>query len=71
MEAMRYRDAGSGAKKNLWITRSMPGPTIAGAPLSAVGAAIWLDQGRPWAVFTLEDVAYNVDMSTYIRLRGR
>lgn len=71
MEAMRYRDAGAGAKKILWITRAEPGPTIAGTPLSAVGAAIWLDQGRPWAVFTLEDVVYNVDVSTYIRQRGQ
>lgn len=71
MEAMRYREAGDGAQKILWITRSMPGPTIAGTPLSAVGAAIWLDQGRPWAVFTLEDVVHNVDVSTYIRQRGK
>jgi hypothetical protein len=71
MEAMRYRDAGDGAKKILWITRSLPGPTIAGTPLSAVGSAIWLGQGRPWAVFTLEDVVYNVDVSMYIRQRGQ
>ena len=59
------------AKKILWITRSVPGPTIVGTPLSAVGSATWLDQGRPWAVFTLEDVVYNVDVSTYIRQRGQ
>jgi hypothetical protein len=71
MEAMRYRDAGDQAKKILWITRSMPGPTIAGTPLSAVGSATWLDQGRPWAVFRLEDVVYNADVSQYIRQNGK
>jgi hypothetical protein len=70
MEAMRYRDAGDQAKKILWITRSEPGPTIAGTPLSAVGSAMWLDQGKPWAVFTLEDVVTNVDVSAYIRQKG-
>jgi hypothetical protein len=70
MEAMRYRDAGDHAKKILWITRSVPGPTIEGTPLSAVGSATWLDQGRPWAVFRLEDVVYNVDVSAYIQQKG-
>jgi len=71
MEAMRYRDAGAQTKKILWITREMPGPTIPGTPLSAVGSATWLDQGRPWAVFRLEDVVYNVDVSEYIRQKGQ
>jgi hypothetical protein len=30
-----------------------------------------MDQGIPWAVFTLEDVVYNVDVSQYIRRRAR
>lgn len=71
MEAMRYRDAGDQAKKILWITRSLPGPVIEGTPLSATGSATWLDQGRPWAVFTLEDVVYNVDVSAYIHQKGQ
>ena len=70
MEAMRYRDAGDQAQKILWITRNEPGPTIPGTPLSAVGSATWLDQGKPWAVFSLEDVVTNVDVSQYIRQRG-
>ena len=70
MEAMRYRDSGDQAKKILWITRSERGPAIEGTPLSAVGSAIWLDQGKPWAFFTLEDIVYNVDVSDYIRQKG-
>jgi hypothetical protein len=71
MEAMRYRDAGDQAPKIPWITRSVPGPNIEGTPLSAAGTATWLDQGRPWAVFRLEDVVYNVDVRAYIRQKGK
>jgi len=70
MEAMRYREAGDQAKKILWITKNIPGKTIGGTKLSAVGSATWLDQGKPWAIFTLEDVVFNVDVSEYIRQRG-
>ena len=71
MEAMRFRDSGDKAKKILWITRNEPGVTIEGSPLNAVGSAIWLDQGKPWATFTLEEAHYNVDVSEYIYQKGR
>jgi hypothetical protein len=70
MEAMRYRDAGPQAKKILWITRNLPATKIEGTQLDTVGTATWLDQGIPWATFTLEEVDYNVDVSEYIRQRG-
>jgi hypothetical protein len=71
MEAMRYRDSGDNAKKILWITRSIEGKNIEGTKLSAIGSATWLDQGIPWAVFSLEEVKYNVDVSKYIRQKGK
>jgi len=71
MEAMRYRDSGPAAKKILWITRNLPGKKIEGSQLDAAGSATWLDQGKPWATFTLEEVKYNVDVSEYIRQRGK
>ena len=71
MEAMRYREAGESKTKILWITRNEPGKTLAGMKTSAVGSATWLDQGSPWAFFTLEEVEYNVDVSGYIRARGQ
>jgi hypothetical protein len=70
MEAMRFRDPGEGKAKILWITRNEPGPAIPGTKIGAVGSATWLDQGRPWAVFTVEDAVYNVDVNDYIRQRG-
>lgn len=71
MEAMRFRDPGEGKYKILWITRNEAGPAIPGSKVGAVGSATWLDQGRPWAVFTVEDAVYNVDVSQYIRQRGQ
>lgn len=71
MEAMRFREPADKAKI-LWITKNeRGGGTIPGTPLSAVGSATWLDQGKPWATFRLEDVVYNVDASTYVRGRGK
>lgn len=70
MEAMRYRDSGDQAKKVLWITKNEAGEYIEGTKLNAVGSVTWMDQGKPWAVFTLEEVNYNVDVSEYIRQRG-
>jgi hypothetical protein len=66
MEAMRYREAGEGKSKILWITRNEPGNTLPDMKVSAVGSATWLDQGSPWAFFKLEETAFNVDASEYI-----
>jgi len=71
MEAMRFRDSGPQAKKILWITRNVAGKKIEGTSLDAVGTASWLDQGIPWATFTLEEVNFNVDVSEYIRQKGQ
>ena len=70
MEAMRYRDPGPEAKKVLWITRNVPSGKIAGTQFDSTGSATWLDQGIPWATFTLEEVNFNVDVSEYIRQKG-
>jgi hypothetical protein len=70
LEAMRYRDSGDQARKILWITRTEPGENLEGTKLGAVGSATWMDQGKPWATFTLEEVKYNVDVSEYIRQKG-
>jgi hypothetical protein len=71
MEAMRYRDSGDQAKKILWITTTEAGPNIEGTNISSVGSATWLDQGRPWATFAIEEGHYNADVSQYIHQKGR
>jgi hypothetical protein len=70
LEAMRYREAGEGKSKILWITRNEEGAPLPGMKVSAVGSATWLDQGKPWAFFTLEEAAFNVDVREYVRKRG-
>ncbi len=37
---------------------------------NTIGAAIWMDDGKPWAVFTVEDIVFNVDVKEYIRQKG-
>jgi uncharacterized protein DUF6544 len=71
MEAMRYRDSGDQAKKVLWITTTEIGEYIEGTNISRVGSATWLDQGMPWATFSLEEAHYNTDVSAYIHEKGR
>lgn len=71
MEAMRFRDSGDQAKKILWITTTEKGHTLGDTNISSIGSATWLDQGRPWATFTIEEAHYNVDVSEYIHQRGR
>jgi hypothetical protein len=71
MEAMRYRDSGDQAKKILWITANEKGPSLPGSNISSVGSAMWLDQGQPWAAFTIEEAHYNADVSEYIHQKGR
>ncbi len=44
--------------------------TLNGQPFMTVGAATWMDDGKPWAVFTVESVVYNADVKDYIYARG-
>jgi hypothetical protein len=67
---MRYRDAAPEARKILWFTQNIPGKNLPGSVLSATGSATWLDQGKPWAIFSLEEIDHNVDVSKYIRQKG-
>jgi hypothetical protein len=68
-ESMRYHGTSS-ETKTLWLNQNLAWETRSGRPFAAHGAAIWMDDGKPWAVFHVEDVAYNVDVSTYIRAKG-
>ena len=69
MESMRYKGTDS-ETKTLWLTESLEWGTINGSTIPEVGAVTWFDEGTPWAVFTVEDVVYNVDVQEYIRAQG-
>jgi hypothetical protein len=67
-EAMRYKGA-TGAK-TLWINETRGWATVDRQPLPVTGSSTWLDDGRPWAFFTIEQVAYNIDVAEYIQRSG-
>ena len=69
-ESMRYQSSTSPAKV-LWLNHNMGQGQQGGSPVGATGAAIWMDDGKPWAVFTVEDVVFNADVSEYVRAMGQ
>jgi hypothetical protein len=69
LEAMRYKDAADEAK-TLWINEAYEWRSINKDTNIAVGAVTWFNDGTPWAVFTVEEVIYNTDVSKYIRATG-
>jgi hypothetical protein len=66
LEAMRYKDSRSAAK-TLWLNESQNWDTVSGHQTPTTGAVTWFDQGRPWAVFTVEDIVFNVDVQELLR----
>ncbi len=69
LEAMRWKEPTS-EKKILWRNEPLDWQTFHGIMIPSPAAATWLDEGTPWLVVTVEDVAFNVDVSEYIRARG-
>lgn len=69
MESMRYHNQAS-TSKTLWLNKAMEWSTLNEKPTNTVGAAIWMDDGKPWAVFNVEDIVYNADVQEYIRAKG-
>lgn len=68
-ESMRYHNQAS-STKILWLNQSVEWSTLNGIPTNTVGAAIWMDDGKPWAVFHVQDIVYNVDVNENIRAKG-
>ncbi len=69
MEAMRWREATDEAKIP-WRLELLGWESFHGIMIPSRAAATWLDEGTPWLVVTIEDVAYNVDVSEYIKAKG-
>jgi hypothetical protein len=69
MEAMRWRDPGD-TSKILWWGEVESWQRVDGQLRPRVMSVTWQDQGTPWALFTIEDLVFNVDVSAYIRERG-
>ena len=68
-ESMRYHGPES-KEKTLWLNESRSWGEINGKLFEMVGAAIWMDDGKAWAVFTVEEVVYNADVTDYVNATG-
>ena len=69
LESMRYKGTGS-EEKTLWINEALRWDTIDGHTTAVVSGATWIDEGTPWAVFTVQEIRTNVDVEEYIRAKG-
>lgn len=69
VESMRYREVDS-TEKILWLNETQKWGSIDGYLIPCIGAVTWFDQGKPWAVFEVEELMYNVEVTEYIRARG-
>ncbi len=69
LEAMRWKEATDEAKI-LWRNEALGWQTFHGIKITSPGSVTWVDEGTPWATFTVEDVVYNVDVSEYVRAKG-
>ncbi len=69
MEAMRPKGTDLD-KKTRWILKPEGWQQFNGVLIPSPASVTWEDEGTPWAVFTLDDVRYNVDVTEYIRGRG-
>lgn len=67
--ARRYQNAGD-TEKTPWLNEVRGWQTFHGLQIPSSGAVTWQNEGRPWAIFNVEEVVYNVDLSDYIRARG-
>ena len=69
MGSMRYKGVDSDSK-TLWINEVLEWGSVDEATTAVKSAATWYDDGTPWAVFTVEDLCYNVDVDEYIQAKG-
>jgi hypothetical protein len=68
-ESMRYQKQAS-ATKILWLNQSLEWKPLNGTLTNTIGSATWMDDGKPWAVFYVEDIRLNVDVEEHIRAQG-
>ncbi len=69
LESMRYKEVTNNTKI-LWLNEVREWNTVNGYLIPKVAALTWFDQGRPWAVFDVEEIVYNVDVKDYVRAKG-
>jgi len=60
--AQRYREADD-AEKTPWRLEPQGWQSFNGVQIPSPASVTWMDEGTPWAVFTLEEILYNVPVS--------
>jgi hypothetical protein len=68
-ESMRYHNQAS-PEKTLWLNHALEWKMLDGRLTNTIGAAIWMDDGKAWATFHVEDIKFNVDVQQTIRATG-
>lgn len=68
-ESMRYHNQAS-LSKTLWLNNAVEWTDLNGVKTNTAGAAVWMDDGNPWAVFHVQEMRFNVDVNEYIRASG-
>lgn len=69
LESMRYKSAEADGK-TLWLNVAYEWQELNGRLTMTRAGVVWLDEGTPWAVFTLDDIVYNSDIEEYLRTKG-
>ncbi len=69
LEAMRWKEPESEVKLR-WSNAPLGWRAFHGVLIPSPASTTWQDERSPWAVWTIEEVAYNVDVSDYFTTRG-
>jgi hypothetical protein len=70
MEALRYKDA-TITEKTPWLLEPLTWDTYHGVLIPSRSQVTWADEGTPWLIVEVEDIAFNVNVSSYIRAKGQ
>ncbi|MCB2209777.1 hypothetical protein KQH62_02680 [bacterium] len=65
MESMRYKNEES-EEKTLWINEVLEWDELDGRLIPVVTAITWKDEGSPWAILTVEEIAYNEVVESFL-----
>ena len=69
-ESMRYKSQ-EDTSKYLWINQVGEWGSVSGYQIPTQGAVTWFDEEKAWAVFDVQELVYNADVTDYIRARGK
>lgn len=69
LETLRYR-AASDVQKIGWRNEVLEWKQFHGINIPRIATVTWLDEATPWLILVVEEVAYNVDVSQYLKAAG-